>query len=72
MVVLKFPKFISTFYPSPSGGGVDCSKLSEANFSLKDLKDHTGDWMRVGAYVDWLSARIFEETLPGRKMSREA
>ena len=49
-----------------SGGGVDCTKLSDDKFSLADLEDHTGDWQRVGAYSSWLSARIFEETQPGR------
>ena len=61
----------STLFPSKRGGGVDCAKLSEDNFSLKDIKDQTGDWQRVGAYVDWISARIFEETLPGRQISQE-
>ena len=51
---------------------MDCSKLSEDNFSLRDLKDHTGDWQRVGAYADWVEARIFEETQPGRNVSLEA
>ena len=63
--------FFSTLYPSISGGGLDCTKLSEDNFSLKDIKDQTGDWQRVGAYVDWINARIFEETLPGRQISLE-
>ena len=48
-----------------SGGGVDCTKLSDDKFSLADLEDQTGDWQRVGAYSSWLSARIFEETQPG-------
>ena len=47
---------------------MDCSTLSDDNFSLDDVKDKTGDWMRVGAFVDWVNERIFEETLPGRKM----
>ena len=58
-----------TLYPSLRGGGVDCTKLSEDNFSLEDIKDHTGDWQRLGAYADWIAARIFEETQPGRQMS---
>ena len=47
---------------------MDCTKLSDDNFSLKDLEDQTGDWQRVGAYASWGEARIFEETEPGRKM----
>ena len=58
---------VSTLYPYLSGGGVDCTKLSDDNFSLADLEDHTGDWQRVGAYSSWVDARIFEETQPGRK-----
>ena len=61
----------STLFSSNRGGGVNCAKLSEDNFSLKDIKDQTGDWQRVGAYVDWINARIFEETLPGRQISLE-
>ena len=48
---------------------MDCTKLSDDKFSLADLEDQTGDWQRVGAYSSWLSARIFEETQPGRNMS---
>ena len=70
MGVLKFRELVSTLYRSPSGGGVDCTKLSDDNFSLNDLEDQTGDWQRVGAYASWVEARIFEETEPGRKMSR--
>ena len=47
---------------------MDCSALSDDNFSLDDVKDKTGDWMRVGAFSEWLNERIFEETFPGRKM----
>ena len=53
-----------------SGGGVDCTELSNGKISLADLEDHTGDWQRVGAYASWVDARIFEETEPGRKMKR--
>ena len=60
----------STLFPSNRGGGVNCAKLSEDNFSLKDIKDQTGDWQRIGAYLGWLSARIFEETQPGTIISR--
>ena len=45
---------------------MDCTKLSDDKFSLADLEDQTGDWQRVGAYSSWLSARIFEETQPGK------
>ena len=61
--------FFPTLKPDLRGGGLDCSKLSEDNFSLQDLEDYTGDWQRVGAYADWVEARIFEETQPGRKVS---
>ena len=47
---------------------MDCTKLSDDNFSLKDLEDQTGDWQRVAAYSSWLDARIFEETEPSREM----
>ena len=64
------PELVSTYFVSlpHRGGGVDCTKLSDDKFSLADLEDQTGDWQRVGAYSPWVSARIFEETQPGRKM----
>ena len=66
--IKRFPELVPTLYPSPRGGGVDCTKLSDDNFSLKDLEDQTGDWQRVAAYSSWLDARIFEETEPSREM----
>ena len=57
-----------TLNPSLRGGGVDCTKLSDDNFSLQDLKDRTGDWQRIAAYSDWIEARIFEESQPGMQM----
>ena len=47
---------------------MDCTKLSNDDFSLVDLEDQTGDWQRVGAYSSWVRSRIFEETEPGGKM----
>ena len=64
-----FLDIVSTLSPSLSGGGVDCTKLADDDFSLADLEDHTGDWQRVGAYRSWVEARIFEETEPGRKIN---
>ena len=47
------------------GGGLDCSKLSDDNFSLEDVKDKTGVWMRIAPFMDWIKERIYEETYPG-------
>ena len=65
-------RIFSYFVPLLRGGGVDCTKLSDDNFSLQDLKDRTGDWQRIAAYSDWIEARIFEESQPGRNVSLEA
>ena len=49
------------------GGGIDCLKLGEEDYEVRDT---TGDWMRVAAFRSWIEDRIFEETLPGGKYEK--